>query len=86
MGNFQEASHRKLNAIFSSLDFSFSDKDELCHVMEELDSDHDGFISLTEFAAFCRSRFVDGGASKLRDTFKLYDLSILMGIEATCKN
>ncbi|KAK7846096.1 putative calcium-binding protein cml27 [Quercus suber] len=37
------------------------------------DSDHDGFISLTEFASFYRSSSEDGRASKLRDAFKLYN-------------
>ena len=85
MENFQETSHRKLSAIFSSLDSSFSDKDEL-RVMDELDSDHEGFICLTEFTAFCCSSSEDGGFSELRDAFKLYDPSILMGIEAACEN
>ena len=52
---------------------SLSDEDELRRVMDELDSDHDGFIFLTEFTAFCRSSSEDGGASELRDAFKLYD-------------
>ena len=86
MENFQEASHRKLSAIFSSLGSSFSDEDELCHIMDELDSDHNGFISLIEFATFCCSSSEDGRSSELRDAFKLYDPSILMGIEATCEN
>ena len=86
MENFQEASHRKLGAIFSSLGSSFSDEDELCHITDELDSDHNGFISLIEFATFCCSSFEDGGSSELRNAFKLYDPSILMGIEATCEN
>ena len=71
MENFQEASHRKLGAVFNSLGSSFSDEDELHCVMDKLDSDHDGFISLTEFAAFCRSSSEDGGSSKLSDAFKL---------------
>ena len=86
MENFQEASHRKLGAIFSSLGSSFSDEDELCHIMDELNSNHNGFISLIEFATFCCSSSEDGGSSELRDAFKLYDPSIMMGIEATCEN
>ena len=73
MENFQEASHWKLDAVFNSLDSSFFNEDELCRVMDELDSDHDGFISLIEFAAFCRFSSENGGASELRDSFKLYD-------------
>ncbi|XP_050259775.1 probable calcium-binding protein CML27 [Quercus robur] len=41
--------------------------------MDELDSDHDNFISLTEFAAFCRYSSKDGRASELRNAFKLYN-------------
>ncbi|KAL2317616.1 hypothetical protein Fmac_031492 [Flemingia macrophylla] len=33
----------------------------------------DGFINLYEFTAFCRSDTVDGGNTKLRDAFNLYD-------------
>ncbi|KAL2320531.1 hypothetical protein Fmac_029500 [Flemingia macrophylla] len=33
----------------------------------------DGFINLSEFAAFCRFDTVDGGDTELRDTFNLYD-------------
>ena len=73
MENFQEASHWKLDAVFSSLDSSFSNEDELRRVMDELNFDHDGFIFLTEFTAFCRSNSEDGEASELRDAFKLYD-------------
>ncbi|KAK9994671.1 hypothetical protein SO802_024374 [Lithocarpus litseifolius] len=40
--------------------------------MDELDSDHDDFISLTKFAAFCRSNSELGEASELRNAFKLY--------------
>ena len=86
MENFQEAPHRKLGTVFSSLGSSFSNKDELRRVMDELDSDHDDFISLTKFAAFCRSSSEDGEASELCNAFKLYNPSILMGIEAACEN
>ena len=86
MENFQEASHRKFGAIFSSLGSSFSDEDELCHIMDELNSNHNGFISLIEFATFCCSSSEDGGSSELRDAFKLYDPSIMMGIEVTREN
>ncbi|TKY44786.1 calcium-binding protein CML27 [Spatholobus suberectus] len=40
-------------------------------VMDDLDTDRDGFISLPEFAAFCRSCSADGG--EVRDAFDLYD-------------
>jgi len=60
----------KLDNILRSLG-STVPKDELQRVMEDLDTDHDGFINLAEFAAFCRS--ADGDASELRDAFDLYD-------------
>ncbi|KAK7267679.1 hypothetical protein RIF29_20357 [Crotalaria pallida] len=40
---------------------------ELQRIMEDLDNDHDGFINLSEFAAFCKSESSSsGGASELR--------------------
>jgi calcium-binding protein CML len=63
----------ELGAVLNSLGSSFSDDDELQRIMDELDSDHDGFISLAEFASFCSSGSEDGGASELRDAFDLYD-------------
>ena len=63
----------ELGAVFSSLGSSFSNEDELHRVMDELDFDHNGFIFLTEFTAFRRSSFEDGGAFELRNAFKLYD-------------
>ncbi|KAL2983155.1 hypothetical protein AAZX31_12G024100 [Glycine max] len=49
------------------------DSDLHC-VMEDLDTDHDGFISLTEFAAFCRSNAsADGGSGEFHNAFDLYD-------------
>ncbi|KAK4563946.1 hypothetical protein RGQ29_006152 [Quercus rubra] len=58
----------ELGAVFSSLGSSFSNEDE-----DELDFDHDGFIFLIEFTAFCCSNSEDGEDSELRDAFKLYD-------------
>ena len=88
MENFPEALYRKLGAIFSSLGSSFSNEDELHHVMDELDSDHDDFISMTEFTAFCCSSSEDGEASELHDVrcVQALRLSILMGIKAVCEN
>nr|POE61400.1 dihydropyrimidinase [Quercus suber] len=37
------------------------------------DSDHDGFISLSEFATIYHSSSEDGRASELLNVFKLYD-------------
>ncbi|XP_040996834.1 probable calcium-binding protein CML27 [Juglans microcarpa x Juglans regia] len=63
----------ELGAVLSSLGTSFTDEGELRRIMAELDSDNDGFISLPEFAAFCRSGSEDGGSSDLQDAFRLYD-------------
>nr|KYP65513.1 putative calcium-binding protein CML27 [Cajanus cajan] len=45
--------------------------------MDDLDTDRDGFISLPEFAAFCRSDSADDDAAatacEFRDAFDLYD-------------
>jgi len=62
----------ELDNIFRSLGSTVR-KDELQRVMEDLDTDHDGFINLAEFAAFCRSGSADGDASELCDAFDLYD-------------
>ncbi|KAL2342346.1 hypothetical protein Fmac_003631 [Flemingia macrophylla] len=47
--------------------------EDLQGVMDDLDTDHDGFINFSEFAAFCRSDTADGGDTELRDAFNLYD-------------
>ena len=48
--------------------------EDLHRIMEDLDTDRDGFISLMEFASFCRSdAFADGGSGEFRNTFNLYD-------------
>ncbi|KAE9607473.1 hypothetical protein Lal_00026977 [Lupinus albus] len=59
----------ELDTALRSLGSSVSTSDVQC-VMEDLDTDRDGFINLSEFAAFCRS---DGDASEPRDAFDLYD-------------
>ncbi|KAK6276414.1 hypothetical protein POUND7_006123 [Theobroma cacao] len=49
-------------------------KEELERVMEDIDTDKDGFINLSEFSAFCRSSSdAVSAASELRDAFDLYD-------------
>ncbi|XP_023003784.1 probable calcium-binding protein CML27 [Cucurbita maxima] len=49
--------------------------DELRAVMEDLDTDKDGFINIDEFAVFCKEPIAsnEAGASELRDAFDLYD-------------
>ncbi|OIV94187.1 hypothetical protein TanjilG_13804 [Lupinus angustifolius] len=59
----------ELDTALRSLGSSVSTSEVQC-IMEDLDTDHDGFINLSEFAAFCRS---DGDVSELRDAFDLYD-------------
>jgi len=46
--------------------------EELCCIMENLNTDCDDFVNLTEFAAFCRSDAADSGADEFRDTLDLY--------------
>lgn len=63
----------ELGSVLSCLGTSSTDEGEHRRIMAELDTDNDGFISLPEFAAFCRSSTEDGGTSELRDAFRLYD-------------
>jgi len=42
-------------------------------VMEDVDTDKDGYIDLAEFAKLCRSSSAAAAASELRDAFDLYD-------------
>ncbi|KAK4750818.1 hypothetical protein SAY87_004300 [Trapa incisa] len=49
---------------------SLTAPDDIQRAMEEIDTDHDGFISLEEFSALCRST---SGESDLHDAFDLYD-------------
>lgn len=54
---------------------SETSQEEVTRMMEEMDSDRDGFVSLDEFAEFCAKK-VDGdesGVRELRDAFGMYD-------------
>ncbi|KAG4912039.1 hypothetical protein JHK82_052625 [Glycine max] len=63
----------ELDSVLRSLRSGVSLED-LHRVMEDLDTDRDGFISLMEFTSFCRSdAFADDGSGELRNTFNLYD-------------
>lgn len=67
-------SGEELTGVMSALG-SETSSDEVTRMMEEMDSDRDGFVSLDEFAEFCAKK-VDGdesGASELRDAFDMYD-------------
>ncbi|KAK8627845.1 hypothetical protein V6N13_135443 [Hibiscus sabdariffa] len=49
-------------------------EDELKRVLEDIDTDKDGFIDLSEFSALCRSSSDEVTAAlELRDAFDLYD-------------
>lgn len=50
---------------------SITSPDDIQRAMEEIDTDRDGFISLAEFAALCRSN--SSAECDLRDAFDLYD-------------
>ncbi|XP_071686622.1 calcium-binding allergen Ole e 8-like [Rutidosis leptorrhynchoides] len=51
--------------------------DEIKRIMEDIDTDRDGFINLEEFAGFCNGNTGedDGGMKELQDAFELYDLN-----------
>ena len=58
----------------ASLRSSFSAEDELRRLQDEFDSDHDGSISVTEFAAFGRSTSLEEAvASSIRDAFNIFE-------------
>ncbi|WP_171526369.1 EF-hand domain-containing protein, partial [Acinetobacter indicus] len=55
---------------------SYTSMEEVSCMMEEIDTDKDGFINLEEFSNFCKgssSLGGDGGVQELRDAFELYD-------------
>ncbi|VFQ87202.1 unnamed protein product [Cuscuta campestris] len=62
-------SAEELSGVLSALGTELS-PEELNQVMDEIDTDKDGFINLPEFADFCKG---DGGSKELRDAFDLYD-------------
>lgn len=52
--------------------------DVVKRIMEDIDTDSDGFINLEEFAGFLKGNAGDeddGGIKELQDAFKLYDLN-----------
>lgn len=59
---------------------SDSSPEEVKRMMEELDTDRDGIINLSEFAEFCKGSITgddepsgEGGERELLDAFNLYD-------------
>ncbi|KAL2462996.1 putative calcium-binding protein CML27 [Forsythia ovata] len=53
--------------------------EEVGHMMQEMDTDKDGFVNLHEFASFCKGETdpfpatSDGGEKELKEAFELYD-------------
>ncbi|KAL9229210.1 hypothetical protein vseg_004699 [Gypsophila vaccaria] len=67
-------SAEELSGVLSALGSDTSPA-ELLRMMDEMDSDKDGVVTLDEFADFC-SRKVDddeSGARELHDAFEMYD-------------
>ncbi|XP_052176156.1 probable calcium-binding protein CML27 [Diospyros lotus] len=53
---------------------SNTSESEVKRMMEEIDTDRDGFINLDEFASFCKSAgHGDDGVRELKEAFELYD-------------
>ncbi|KAK6925379.1 EF-hand domain [Dillenia turbinata] len=71
-------SSSELGNVLKALGSTIS-QEELSRMMEELDTDHNGFISLDEFAEFCKGDVADdglgsdGGNQELKDAFEMYD-------------
>ncbi|KAK6921306.1 EF-hand domain [Dillenia turbinata] len=71
-------SSSELGNILEALGFTVS-QEELSRMMEELDTDRNGSISLEEFAEFCKGDVADdglgsdGGNQELKDAFDTYD-------------
>ncbi|XP_060205462.1 calcium-binding allergen Ole e 8-like [Lycium barbarum] len=64
-------SAEELSGVINALG-SDTSPEEAARMMDEIDSDRDGFISLQEFAEFCKGGG-DGGVKELREAFDLYD-------------
>lgn len=62
----------ELTAVMQTLGSNTSAED-VSKMMEEIDTDRDGFISMEEFAGFCKAG--DGGVQELREAFELYDIN-----------
>ncbi|KAH0687477.1 hypothetical protein KY285_018042 [Solanum tuberosum] len=65
----------ELSGVISALG-SGTSPEEVARMMDEIDADRDGFISLKEFSEFCKgdiNSVGDGGVKELREAFDLYD-------------
>ncbi|KAL3343506.1 hypothetical protein AABB24_027172, partial [Solanum stoloniferum] len=65
----------ELSGVINALG-SDTSPEEVARMMDEIDADRDGFISLKEFAEFCKgdiNSVGDGGVKELREAFDLYD-------------
>ncbi|CAH9082790.1 unnamed protein product [Cuscuta europaea] len=68
-------SAEELSGVMKDLGSSIS-SEELKQMMDEIDTDKDGFINLQEFADFCKGDGDgdgDGGLKELREAFDFYD-------------
>jgi calcium-binding protein CML len=59
----------ELGGVFKAMGTSYTET-ELNRVLEEVDTDRDGYINLDEFSTLCRS---SSSAAEIRDAFDLYD-------------
>ncbi|KAK1384156.1 Calcium-binding allergen Ole e 8 [Heracleum sosnowskyi] len=65
----------ELMAAMQSLGSDTSPND-IRKTMEEIDTDHDGFINAEEFVKFCNTDFNnDGGMKELEEAFETYDIN-----------
>lgn len=68
-------SGEELSCVMNALG-SDTSPEEVARMMDEIDVDRDGCISLKEFAEFCKGDVDgvgDGGVEELREAFDLYD-------------
>ncbi|CAH9084843.1 unnamed protein product [Cuscuta epithymum] len=66
-------SAEELSGVMKDLGSSIS-SEELKQMMDDIDTDKDGFINLQEFADFCKGDGDgDGGLKDLREAFDFYD-------------
>ncbi|KAF1002831.1 calcium-binding allergen Ole e 8-like [Apium graveolens] len=71
--NDGQLSAEELSEVIKTLG-STPSAEEITRMMEEIDTDKDGFVSLDEFAKFC-SAGSDNGEGELREAFDMYDIN-----------